>query len=1049
MVQRTKIRRIIKKTICKSIKKEKKYYLCTRFLNLWGIYTSYRRKLFQGPPSHQNQIMKQKLTTLLLLCLCPIMAMAQKITVSGSVQDATVANEPLPGASVVLLAAKDSAKAAGINADLDGKFELPSVKAGDYILRISYVGFQTYYRNLTLQKSQKKVDMGIIQLKEDSKLMKEAEITEKLAQLEMKADTFIYNSEAFRLQEGAMLEELVKKLPGAELSEDGTLKINGKSVSKIMVEGKEFFENDTKMALKNLPSKMIKKLKAYDRKSDYSRITGIDDGEEETVLDLTVQKGMREGWLINTNLGYGTKDRYAAQVTVSRFLDHAQYALVGNANNANGGWGGGINENQMAGANFAWENGKPEFTAGRFEIGGDVRYSHRGTINTSKTNSEMFLNNSTSTFTNSMSHNESDNSSLNASLRLEWMPDSMTNILFRPRFTHDQSSSRGHSTSVTFNEDPYNYMTNPLEFYDMEENKMVLGKIGVNDNKRENSSEGNGNNVSGNLQYNRRLMKPGRNVTVRFDAGYNNNENTSFSRNEIRYFQQNRKDFTNQYNPSPSTSYNYRGRLSYTEPIIGALIMQLEYSYQYRYSDNDRSMYSIDSLLSKFGGYYTQEQLYLGYLPGLDSLQYIKNIENSQYATYKENNHEANLTFRYNVGGNRLNFGVSLQPQTTHMDYAKHQLDTSVVRHTFNWAPRIDYRWKISDAGQLRIRFNGRMSQPGMTQLLEVVDSSDPLNISTGNSGLRSSWSNQFNIFYNDYIVDKQMGWAVNASFNQNKNSISSATIYNTETGGRYSRPMNINGNWDAGTFLNFNTALGEKKAFNLHSNTNLNYNHRVGYMSSNSDGSDWGNIYNPNGTVNMDRIFSLVPLNKSITKQTNLGENLRLNYRNDILEVSLNGGFNYQHARNAVQQSANLDTWSYNYGGEVVVLAPWGMNLRTDIGQHSRRGFNDASMNTNELIWNAELSQSFLKERKATISLQWYDILKQRSNISRMISATMRSDSWTNAINSYVMVRFIYRLNLLGNKASRAQGGWNGGGGHGGWGGPGGGGFGGGRGRF
>ena len=994
------------------------------------------------------QTMKQKLATLLLLCLCPIMAMAQKITVSGTVQDAAIANEPLPGATVVLLAAKDSTKASGVNSNLDGKFELPAVKAGNYILRISYVGFQTYYRNLTLQKSQKNVDMGIIQLKEDSKLMKEAEITEKLAQMEMKADTFIYNSEAFRLPEGAQLEDLVKKLPGAELSDDGTLKINGKTVSKIMVEGKEFFENDTKMALKNLPSKMIKKLKAYDKKSDYSRITGIDDGEEETVLDLTVQKGMKEGWLINTNLGYGTKDRYSAQLNISRFMDHAQYALVGSANNANGQWGGGgINETQMAGANFAWENGKPEFTAGRLEMGGNVRFFHRGSTNISKTNSEMFLNNSTSTFTNSINNSESNNSNVDASFRLEWMADSMTNILFRPRFTHSRSNSLGNSRSVTFNENPYDYMSDPLNHYDIEENKMVLGKIGVNDNKRENSSEGNGNNVSGNLQYNRRLMKPGRNVTVGFNAGYNKNENTSFSRNEIRYFQQNRKDFTNQYNPSPSTSYDYRGRLSYTEPIIGPLIMQLEYSYQYRYNDNNRSMYSIDSLLTKFKGYYTQEQLYLGYLPGLDSLQYIKNIENSQYATYKENNHEANLTFRYNVGENRLNFGVSLQPQTTHMDYEKHHLDTSVVRHTFNWAPRIDYRWKFSDAGQLRIRFNGRMSQPAMTQLLEVVDSSDPLNISTGNSGLRSSWSNSFNVFYNNYIVDKQMGWAVNASFNQNKNSISSATIYNTETGGRYTRPMNIDGNWDARTFLNFNTALGARKAFNLHSNTNLSYNHRVGYLSSNSDGSSWGNIYNPDGSVNMDKIFQNTTLGKSITKQTNLGENLRINYRNDIVEVGLNGGFNYQHARNAVQQNANLDTWSFNYGGNIVIIAPWGMNFSSDISQQSRRGFQDKSMNTNELIWNAELSQSFLKERKATISLQWYDILKQRSNISRNISATMRSDSWTNAINSYIMVRFLYRLNLLGNKNARMNGGgWGGPGGGGGrggggWGGPGGGG--------
>ena len=215
---------------------------------------------------------------------------AQKITVSGLVMDGD-ANEPLMGASVVLLAPKDSSQVAGVATNLEGKFNLPAVKKGNYILRVSYMGFVSQFKNLTLQKGEKTQDIGTITLREDSKLMREAEVTGKLAQMEMKADTFVYNAEAFRLPEGANLEELVKKLPGAEVDEDGTIKINGKTVSKIMVEGKEFFEGDTKTAMKNLTSKMIKKLKAYDKKSDYTRITGIDDGEEETVLDLTVQKG--------------------------------------------------------------------------------------------------------------------------------------------------------------------------------------------------------------------------------------------------------------------------------------------------------------------------------------------------------------------------------------------------------------------------------------------------------------------------------------------------------------------------------------------------------------------------------------------------------------------------------------------------------------------------------------------------------------------------------------------------------------------------------------
>jgi hypothetical protein len=240
---------------------------------------------------------------------------------------------------------------------------------------------------------------------------------------------------------------------------------------------------------------------------------------------------------------------------------------------------------------------------------------------------------------------------------------------------------------------------------------------------------------------------------------------------------------------------------------------------------------------------------------------------------------------------------------------------------------------------------------------------------------------------------------------------------------------------------------LDKGKHFNLMNFANVNYNNHVGYLSSISDGSTWDDIYRDGSTtvVDMDKVFSQVALQKTTTKNTNLSDNLRLNYRNDFgetgtYEIGLNSGFSYQHARNKLQTNANIDSWTFNYGGNLNITFPWQMSLATDISQQSRRGYSDESMNTDELIWNAQLSQNlkkWLKGHELTISVQWYDILQQRSNISRAISATMRSDSWTNAINSYVMVHLIYTLNLLGNKEARGMGF----GGPGGWGGPGGGG--------
>ncbi|MBO4612013.1 MAG: TonB-dependent receptor [Bacteroidaceae bacterium] len=999
----------------------------------------------------------KKVLVSLMLAMISVVAMAQKAMVKGMIMDGGL-NEPLPGAAVVLLNEKDSTQVTGVVSDTEGKVTLPVSKYGTYILRISYMGYVTQYCTVTLSKLNKEVDLGTVTLEEDAKVMKEAQVTAQLAQVEMKEDTFIYNAGAFRVPEGSNLEELIRKLPGAEIDDDGTVKINGKTVSKIMVGGKEFFSNDTKMAMKNIPTKMVDKIKSYDKKSDYSRITGIDDGEEETVLDLTVKKGMKEGWLINADLGYGTEDRYTAKANISRYTDHMQFTLIGSRNNVNDnsfpggggrGWGGGggqgITTSDMYGLNVAWDNNKKESDAGYLEVGGNVRYSGRKNDVQTRSNSETFLDGSTSTFQNSENNSISRNQNVNADFRFEWMIDSLTNLTFRPRVGYSWNDSHSNSLSATFNENPYDYFTDPLKSYNAAENVTVRDKITVNDNDRTSKSDGKNINTSGDLQINRRLGKAGRNVTLNLGGNYTNSDNTSWSRSFINYYQQadatnttgHKTNFTNQYNLRPSTSYNAQGRLSYTEPITKYLNLQASYQMQYRYSDSDRSMYSIDSLLTKpeYAGFYTAEQLYLGYLPGLDTLNYLKNVENSQYATYKEYNHDASLMARYNRKFDngqemRLNAGINFQPQTTHMDYMKNKLDTTVVRHTFNWAPRVDMRWKISNTSQLRLRYNAWMSQPSMTNLLEVVDSSDPLNISTGNAGLRSSWTNRVFAFYNGYNIDKQRGWAMNLNYSNTKNSISTATIYDTQSGARYSRPMNIDGNWNTGAFVMFNTALDKGKHLNLTNNLNLNYANNMGYLSSNADGSTWGDIYrddNPT-VVDMDKVFRNVRLEKATTRNTNISENLRMNYRNDFkesgtYEIGLNSGFNYQHARNKMQKNANIDSWTYSYGGNFNITFPFNLSFATDITQQSRRGYSDQSMNTNELIWNAQLSQNlkkWLKGHELTVMVQWYDILQQRSNISRAISATMRSDTWSNAINSYVMVHLTYTLNLLGNKQAR-----------------------------
>ena len=232
-------------------------------------------------------------------------------------------------------------------------------------------------------------------------------------------------------------------------------------------------------------------------------------------------------------------------------------------------------------------------------------------------------------------------------------------------------------------------------------------------------------------------------------------------------------------------------------------------------------------------------------------------------------------------------------------------------------------------------------------------------------------------------------------TFNQTSNSISNAMHYDENTGVRTTRPENINGNWNTDGDFMFNTSFGKNKNWTIGSYTGYNYSNNVGYVSTGNDTTS----------------------SKNTTKNLTLREHLRLTFRTGLFEFGVRGGVSYQHAKNELQTNANLDTWNFNYGGELNVTLPWNMQLSTDIRMNSRRGYADHSMNTNELIWNAQIAQSFLKGNAATLSLQFYDILHNQSNVSRSITAQMRSDSWNNSINSYFLLNFIYRLNIFGGK--------------------------------
>jgi hypothetical protein len=947
--------------------------------------------------------MKRLAFLVLLIGLGTTMLLAQsgKVTVSGVVLDKED-DSPVMQATVQLLSLPDSTMAAGNVTNNNGRFSL-SVKPGKYVLKVSFVGYLTHMKEYRLSGSKPTLNVGKIALSSDAIMLSEATVTAEAPQVTVSGDTLGYNASAYRTPEGAMLEELVKKVPGAEVDDDGNVKINGKEVKKLLVDGKEFFGGDVKTGLQNLPVDMVDKIKAYDRQSDNARITGIDDGEEETVLDLTVKKGMNQGWVGNIDGGLGTEDRYSASANVNRFASHGdvskQFSVLGRVNNVGdqrfGGGGGprwrrnnGLNSSKMAGLNYAIETKK-------FDFGASVRYNYRDNDVQSLGQIDNFLlGNRAASYTNNNSASRNKNQNLNGHLRLEWRPDSLTTFFMRGGLSWGDSESGSNSLSSTYNSNPFEVVADPYKFLDFEgESDERLDAIRVNASNSGSLSESNSLSANLNMQLTRKLNDEGRNITLRGIGSYGDNESERYSNNITRYYGDGiiaMEDTIRRYIHTPTNNYNIGAEVSYSEPIADRVYLQFSYRFQYGYSESDNSTYNLpfgwvlsDGLPNQFSQHQSE---------WLDP-------EQSKYAEYKKYNHDARFTFRVNRETWRMSAGMAFRPQNTKLSYKKGAYAVDTTRNVFNFSPEVDFRYQPQKQTQLRFTYRGRTSDPSMENLLPITDNSDPLNIRTGNPGLKPSFSHNMGLHFNTFNMDAQRGIfsALNGSFTQN--AISNIRKYNDVTGGWTTMPENINGNWNVFGMFGINTAFKNNKKFNIGSFTNASYNNHVGYLTTGE----------------------MKDAQKNTTTSLSLGERLNGTYRNNWLEIGLNGSLNYTFEKDKLNPKNNQEPYTFSYGGNLQVYTPWNMTISTNMTNQARRGYSDASMNRNELIWNAQVAQSFLKGA-LTLSFEWNDILKEQSNIMTSYDNSGRRTYTYNGINSYGMIRAIYRFNIFGSKDAREK---------------------------
>ena len=920
----------------------------------------------------------------------------RRLTISGQLLDSDQ-KEPIIQATVQLFLAADSAFVGGTVSDIKGNFIIEAPSNGTYRLKISSVGYQSIEREVILRRYQNQ-ELGRLLMSPESIMLKEAVVTGRAAQVVVRKDTLVFNPEAIRTPEGSAIEELIKRMPGAEVDEDGNITINGKEVKKILLDGKEFMLGDIETAIKNLPINIIQNVKFYDQSSDQARITGIEDGEKETVLDFTVKKGMNRGYMTNLDIAGGTQHRYASRGMGSSFTDKTRIMLMGNMNNKeeNAGWWNnrGLNASKMAGMNLNYDDGK------KIKADLSIRYNHRDGDNANENTSENFYSEEYRTFSNSNSKNLTRSNNWNGNMRLEWKPDTLTTILMRANGSYGTNDGRQTSLSATFSDDPYLYVTDPLADDGIAE--MYSRQKAVNHNQQASLSYGRNKNAWGMLQLFRRLNPRGRNITVRFEGSMGDSQQESTSNNEVHLFQvknqagQDSTYFTARYNTTPSDNSGYVVNATYSEPLWKGAHLQTSYELRYNQNKSDRQTYDFSHMaVNPFAGIIPQYREWDPWLGSVrDNLDEHLDKSLSRYSEYKNYTHNIRLMLRYYQEKYEYNIGIHVQPQRSNFiqDYRNRYVDT--IRNVTNITPTLDFRYKFTDQHSIRVQYRGDTRQPDITQLLDITDDSNPLYITKGNPGLKPQFTNSLNVYYNNYIQRYKRSIVVYANYRHIRNSISNLVRYNPETGGSVSQPENINGNWNINSGVTFNTAIDTTAHWNVGTDTRLRYNNYVSYVAQQKADAE-----------------------KNTTRSYNLSERLNLSYRNDWLEITADGWVNYQHSRNELQPTADLDTWQFNYGGQMIIRLPFGMEISTNIHENSRRGYNDPSSNTNELIWNGQISQTFLKSKTLVVALNFYDLLQQQSNYNRWVSATGRSDTRYNGINSYAMLHVRYRLNMFGGK--------------------------------